>query len=303
MTRIHHHGSVRSDSSEAKIKERREANKSVIVSAVVNIILACVQILSGSLYNSSGLIADGFHTISDSFSDCVVIVASIFSNRKADDDHQYGHYRYENAATFVLGISLFVVGSLIIWSSVKNINGHATKSVGISALWISLSIIVIKEALFRYMMHTAKKVNSSMLAANAWHARSDALSSLIVSLGIIGNIYGYKFLDPLAGIVVGLLIAKMGASFSYESFNDLTDHATSVETYEKIDKIIRTTPGVIGCHDIKTRIMGSMIVVDVHIEVDGDISVKEGHDIAVEARRRVTEQLPVLNVMTHIDPV
>ncbi|WP_092490516.1 cation diffusion facilitator family transporter [Candidatus Ichthyocystis hellenicum] len=293
MTRIHrHHDSVKLDSSDIKRRELKAANRSVIVSAIINLVLAFTQILSGSLYNSSGLIADGFHTISDSFSDCVVIIASIFSNRKADDNHQYGHYRYENAATLVLGMSLFAVGSLIVWSSVKNINGHSTKSVGISALWISLSIIVIKEALFRYMMHTAKKVNSSMLAANAWHARSDALSSLIVSLGIIGNLYGYKFLDPLAGIVVGLLIAKMGASFSYESFNDLTDHATSAETYEKIDKIIRSTPGVLGCHDIKTRIVGSMIIVDVHIEVDGDMSVREGHDIAVEARRRVTEQLP-----------
>lgn len=276
---------------------------SIIVSAVVNLSMSIVQIVFGLLTKSSGLLADGFHTLSDLFSDFIVLVTGIFSQKEADEDHQYGHYRYEDVSAFFLGMSLLAIGASIVWSSSKRMLVGNIQSVGITPLFVSISMIVIKELLFRYMLGVAKTANSSMLIANAWHARSDALSSLVVCLGIIGNRCGYPFLDQLAGIIVGLIIARMGLLFSYDSFNALTDHATSEVTYKKIREIILSTPGVHGCHDIKTRTVGGMILVDVHIEVDGNISVRKGHDIAVEAIRRVTLQLPVLNVMTHIDPV
>jgi cation diffusion facilitator family transporter len=142
-----------------------------------------------------------------------------------------------------------------------------------------------------------------MLIANAWHARSDAASSFVVAIGIGGNLMGYPLLDPIAALVVGLMIARMGWKFAWESMGDLMDRAISPEEYEAIHQTIKETPGVLGLHDMRTRRVGDLIIVDVHLELDAKLTVLEGHQIAHEASQRVLHRHPVLNVMTHVDPV
>lgn len=174
--------------------------------------------------------------------------------------------------------------------------------VHIVALWVALAALVIKELLFRYMLAVATRVKSTMLVANAWHARSDAASSLVVAIGIIGSLSGFKLLDPVAALVVGLIVTRMGYSFMSDSLHDLMDRAVDIETENSIKTTLLSTPGVEGIHDLKTRKMGDLVVVDVHLEIDGNLSVKVGHDIAVLARKSVLDNHHVLNVMTHVDP-
>ncbi len=152
------------------------------------------------------------------------------------------------------------------------------------------------------MLAVAKQVKSSMLVANAWHARSDAASSLVVGIGIIGNLAGYPILDPIAALIVGFMVSRMGWSFGWDALHDLMDRAVDEQEVDAIRITLNETPGVSGVHDVRTRKMGDMIVVDAHIEVDGSISVEAGHDIAVEARNRVMQRHRVLNLMTHVDP-
>jgi cation diffusion facilitator family transporter len=171
------------------------------------------------------------------------------------------------------------------------------------ALWVALAALVAKELLFRYMLAIAERVRSSMLIANAWHARSDAASSLVVAIGIGGNLLGFPLLDPVAALIVGFLVSRMGWEFAWDALHDLMDRAVSEEEIAQIRATLLATPGILGLHDLRTRRMGDLIAVDVHLEIDADITVEQGHDIAVAAGERVMGSLPVLNVMTHVDPV
>lgn len=250
------------------------------------------------------MVADGIHSLSDMFSDFVVLVANQHSHKDPDHDHPYGHQRYETAASLFIGVSLIAVGVGMLWNVITSLlEPDMTRQVKWIALWVALGSLVIKEGLFQYMIYVAKKVKSSMLAANSWHARSDAASSLMVALGIIGALYGYPLFDTIAALVVGLIIVKMGWGFALEAFHDLMDRSLSDDMEKKIISIILATPGVKGCHDLKTRKTGDMILVDAHIEVDAKLTLQEGHDIGVNARNAVMQAMPVLNVMTHIDPV
>ena len=280
------------------------ARRSTLVSVVVNIALTAAQIVAGILSHSQGLIADGIHSLSDLIADFVVLFANHHSQKAADEDHHYGHQRYENAASLVLGVLLLAVGIGMLWSAaVKFENPAAIPSVHSAALWVAGVALLSKELLFRYMLAVAERVRSSMLIANAWHARSDAASSLVVAVGIIGNLMGYPLLDPIAALIVGFMVSKMGWSFAWDAMHDLMDGAADEETVEAIRQTLLTTPGVYALHDLRTRKMGDLIVVDVHLEVDDRINVVAGHDIAVTARQRVMQQHPVLDVMTHVDPV
>ncbi|CNJ26095.1 cation diffusion facilitator family transporter [Yersinia intermedia] len=282
----------------------RAARKSTWISVFVNCLLTLWQIVTGVFSGSQGLIADGIHSLSDLVADFVVLIANHKSKKDPDDDHHYGHHRYENGASLILGSILFIVGIGMLWSAANKIqHPEAIPQVHIIALWVALAALVFKELLFRYMLAVATRVKSSMLVANAWHARSDAASSLVVALGIIGNLLGFKFLDPVAALVVGLIVTKMGYSFMADSLHDLMDRAVDIETEEKIKTTLLATDGVEGIHDLKTRKMGDLVIVDVHLEIDGHLSVKEGHDIAVAARNAVLNNHHVLNVMTHVDPL
>lgn len=295
---------VDSDLSQSEFLARgRAASRSTWVSVGVNLCLTILQITAGVVSKSQGLIADGIHSLSDLVADFVVVFANHYSQKAADEDHPYGHQRYETAASLVLGLLLLSVGVGMLISAVQKVqNPDAIRQVHVLALYVAAGALLAKELLFRYMLSVAKKVKSSMLVANAWHARSDAASSLVVGVGIAGNLMGYTILDPVAALIVGLMVTKMGWQFGWNALHDLMDRAADQTEMAAIQATLLDTPGVKNVHDIKSRKMGDMIVVDAHIEVDPNISVEEGHDIAVVARQRVMRRHRVLNLMTHIDP-
>lgn len=281
----------------------RSARRSTTVSIVVNLILSLVQIAIGLLSRSQGLIADGIHSLSDLVADFIVLLASHHSGKGADEDHPYGHQRFENAASLALGVILLAVGVGMLWAAVSKLQTpESIPTVHATALWVACIALVAKEALFRYMLAVAERVKSSMLVANAWHARSDAASSLVVAIGIVGNLAGYPILDPIAALIVGCMVAKMGWEFSWDALHDLTDRAADQEEVDAIVETLHGTPGVAGVHDIRTRKMGDLILVDAHLEIDAQLSVEASHAIAVDARTRVLQRHRVLNLMTHVDP-
>lgn len=291
--------------SENDSPEREAATKrSTWVSVVVNVLLTVAQVITGVLTQSQALIADGVHSLSDLVADFVVLLAVHHSRKGPDDDHHYGHQRYENAASLVLGGLLLLVGVGMIWSAAHKLQTPGDiPTVHMAALWVALGALVAKEVLFRYMLAVAERVRSSMLVANAWHARSDAASSLVVAVGIAGNLMGYPLLDPIAALIVGFMVSKMGWSFSWDALHDLTDRAATEEQIAGIEAEIRAIPGVLGLHELRTRKTGDMILADVHLEVDARLTVAEGHEIAHQARVKVMAKHPVLHLMTHVDPV
>ena len=279
------------------------ASRSTWVSVVVNVVLASAQIIVGTLTKSQALIADGIHSLSDLVSDFVVLFAGHHAKKDADDDHPYGHQRFETAASLALGLILLAVGGGMVWAALGKLESPDTIAPAhTTALWVALGAIVTKELLFRYMLRVAKAVKSSLLVANAWHARSDAASSLVVSLGILGSMAGYPLLDPIAALIVGFMVGKMGWSFAWDALHDLMDRGLDEAEVQAIRATLLATPGVSGVHDVRTRKMGDMVVADAHIEVDAQLTVEEGHNIAVAARQAVLQRHRVLNLMTHVDP-
>ncbi len=285
-------------------ERRTAAKRSTFVSVAVNAMLAIVQILSGFISHSQGLVADGIHSLADLFSDGVVLLANHHSHRHADEDHPYGHYRFENAASLVLGCVLLITGTEMILKAVERLQSpELLHTIGALGLAVALFGLISKEILFRYLLHVATRLRSSMLIANAWHARSDSWSSLMVALGIIGNQLGYRILDPIAALIVGLMVLRMGGVFAWEALNDLMDRAASREEYEAIQATILATPGILGLHNLRTRKVGDMLMVDVHLEINGELKVREGHAIAETAQERIMLNHRVVDVLTHVDPV
>lgn len=279
------------------------ASRSTWVSVGVNSGLSCMQIVIGILARSQGLIADGIHSLSDLVADFLVLFVSHHSKQEADERHPYGHHRFENAASLALGALLAAVGIGMLWTATLKIEHlDAIPKVQVTALYVAGSALVAKELLFRYMLATAKRVKSSMLVANAWHARSDAASSLVVGCGIVGNLMGYPFLDPIAALIVGIMVLKMGWEFGWEALHDLMDQSADDEEVNTIRKTILTTEGVKGCHNLRTRKLGDLLCVDVHIDVDATISVEAGHAIVQAVEDKVRARHRVLTMMTHADP-
>lgn len=291
------------DAENCVVLRAAAASRSTWISVAVNIVLTTTQITVGIFSKSQGLIADGIHSLSDLVADFVVLFANHHSQKEADKDHPYGHHRFETAASLVLGVLLLAVGTGMLWAAFKKLETPGNvQTVHILALWVAAGALLVKELLFRYMLAVAKRVKSSMLVANAWHARSDAASSLVVGLGIIGNLAGYPILDPIAAMIVGLMVSKMGLEFGWDALHDLMDRSADDQEVQAIHNTIVETPGVLGVHDLRTRKMGDMIVVDAHIEVNASQTVEAGHDIAVEVRQRVIQRHRVLNLMAHVDP-
>ena len=293
-----------SHDAETRIAQRAAAaSRSTWVSVGVNLVLTILQIVVGIFAKSQGLVADGIHSLSDLVADFVVLFANHHSKKEADEAHPYGHHRFETAASLVLGVLLLAVGVGMLWSAFTKLQAPASiQTVHILALWVAAGALLAKELLFRYMLAVAKRVKSSMLIANAWHARSDAASSLVVGLGIIGNLLGYPILDPIAALIVGLMVSKMGLEFGWDALHDLMDRSADEKEVQAIRQTILETPGVLGTHDLRTRKMGDLIIVDAHIEVNAMQTVEAGHDIAVNVRQRVIERHRVLNLMAHVDP-
>lgn len=283
---------------------QQAAQRSLWLSVAVNVVLTVLQIVTGLWAGSQALVADALHSLSDLIADFVALLARRHSHKAPDDDHHYGHQRYETAASLALGLLLLGAGaSMLLGAGSKITSGTPLAPVHQAALWVALLTLLSKELLFRYMLKIASEVKSSMLVANAWHARADAASSLVVALGIAGNLAGYTWLDPLAAALVGFMVGKTGWGFAWDALHDLMDRAADADTVAAIRATLLATPGVQGVHDLRTRRMADQIQVDVHLEIDGNLTVHQGHDIAAAARLRVMSSQPVLDVMTHIDPV
>jgi cation diffusion facilitator family transporter len=279
------------------------ARKSTWVSIFINLILTVLQVVAGFFGKSQSLMADGLHSFSDLVADVLVLFANRHGNRHADANHPYGHARIETAASLILGISLAALGiALLISAGLRLQDPEQLQAVHPFTFWIALIALAAKEGMFRYMLAVAQRVRSQMLVANAWHARSDAASSLVVMVGIGGNLLGYTFLDLVAAAVVGGMIAHMGGKFALDAMAELIDTGLDEEEVNAIRNTLLSAPGVRSLHELRTRKMADNALVDAHIIVDPKISVSEGHYIAETARLAVLRNHHVLDVMVHIDP-
>jgi len=293
-----------SSTADVLTSEKHEvARKTTLVSVALNSVLVVLQIAIGVIAHSQALVADGIHSLADLVSDFVVLMANRHSGAKPDADHNYGHSRYETVASLFLGGLLIAVGIGMLWRAGTRITDLASiPPVHLSALGVALLVLVSKEGLFRYMLREAQRVRSQMLIANAWHARSDAASSLVVAIGIVGSVAGVHLLDPIAAAIVGFMVARMGWVFGWDALQDLSDRALDEAATADLRALLLATPGVIDVHEMRTRKTGDLALVDAHILVDPFISVSEGHYIAESARTRVLTDARVLDALIHVDP-
>ena len=286
-------------------KDRYIAIRNVTwVGVIINIVLSFIKLIYGWIGQSQALIADGIHSLSDLLSDGVVLVAAKYSTERADEEHPYGHVRFETVATVVVGLLLIVVaiGLLIDVSRRLWFTDLLWQPTALS-LAITVTSILIKEALYHYTMFIAEKVRSQMLRANAWHHRSDAVSSVIVLIGILGSMAGVPWLDAIAAIGVSLMIAQIGWTLGISGLRELVDTGLDSEQVEEVKRIIKSVDGVRTLHDLRTRRMGNNALVEVHILVNPRISVSEGHQIGEIVRSYLIDQLEeISDVVVHVDP-
>ena len=278
--------------------------KVTVIGAIVNIVLSALKIVFGWLGQSHALVADGIHSLSDLLTDALVYFAAHQGAKEADEKHPYGHARFETLATIILGIVLIAVAGAIVWDAIQRV---LVDDVLMKPSWIVLVIaglsIIFKEGLFWLTLKVANKTNSPLMKANAWHHRSDAISSLVVLIGVAIEMMGYHYFDALAALIVGLMVAKMGFSLVNDASKELVDTALEPELIEQVKAIILGVSGVRELHFLRTRRMGGQALVDVHIMVEPKISVSEGHLISEKVRVALIGKLDNLSeVMVHIDP-
>jgi cation diffusion facilitator family transporter len=284
-------------------EEQRQALRSTWISVWVNLFLASAQVAIGVFARSQALIADGLHSLSDLVADGVVLFAARHSHAEADENHPYGHARFETAASLAIGLILLGTGLGMVWTAgVRLHEGSSVGAVHPLALAAALLTLLAKEGLFRYMRRVGERLKSSMLIANAWHARADAASSLVVAVGIAANLLGYHSMDAVAAVIVGFMIVKAGWDFSIEAFHSLTDHALDADEIARIHATIAAVDGVLDVHNLRTRRMGDWAVVDMHVEVDAHLSVSEGHYIAEQITAQVKAAHRVAECTVHVDP-
>jgi len=279
--------------------------KVTLIGMVVNVFLSAAQLIGGFFSNSQALIADGIHTLSDLASDIVVLVAAKIASQDADDDHPYGHGRFETVATVILGLALAGVAVGIAINAFARITNPETlmQPEPFALLFAALAIIS-KEGLYQYTMVVAKQVSSKMLQANAWHHRSDAISSVMVALGVAGSIFlEIPWLDAAAAILVAVMIFYMGVRLILDSTIELVDTALEPEKMKEIRGFISAVEGVEQTHMLRTRKMGNNVLADVHIQVNSYLSVSEGHYIAENVMQKLRKKFPEMHDITvHIDP-
>lgn len=280
-----------------------QARKVTLIGACVNALLGIIKLIGGYLYHSHALIADGVHSISDLFTDVMVLFASKYGSLDADDTHPYGHQRIETAATLLLALILILAGCGIAWDAIDELIHSQNTMPGWLSLPVICSSIIANEALFHYTRYVGNKINSQLIIANAWHHRSDAASSIVVLLGLIGSLAGFIYLDAVAAVIVGLMIVKMGWNYGWNSVKELVDTAVDAELLAEIEQVIQSIDGVQKIHQLRSRFMGNDVLIDVHILVSPKISVSEGHYIAQHVHMALVEQIPsVQDVIVHVDP-
>jgi len=274
-----------------------------IIGAVVNFVLAVFKIIIGTIGHSHALIVDGIHSFSDLLSDALVVFAAKKGNEEPDEDHPYGHARIETAFAAVLGGILIAVGIGIVIDALEKLTSGNIVTPESMTIWVALLSVLSKEILYRYTLIYANRLNSPILKANAWHHRSDAISSIVVLVGIAGSMSGVPYLDAAAAVIVSMMIAKIGWSIAKESIEQLVDKGLDPEQVKSITQHISEIPGVSQMHMLRSRQMGADALLDVHIEVAPQLSVSEGHRISDEVSKELTEEFPdIAQVLVHIDP-
>lgn len=274
-----------------------------MVTALINIVLAMVKMFAGIIGKSSAMLADGLHTLSDVVTTVVVMVGLKISSKEADEGHPYGHEKYESVFAKILSIVLLFTGIYIGYNAFKSlIQGDLTRPRPI-ALVAALVSIAAKEAMYWYTINIAKKIKSLSMEADAWHHRSDALSSIGTLIGILGARLGLRALDPIAGIIVSLMVIKVAFDLYIKSVKELVDESANEEIILKIKELTNSIQGVLGIKDIRTRIFGNRIFVDLEIYVNPNISVKAGHDIAEMVHDKLEKDIcDIKHCMVHIEP-
>ncbi|MCK5002757.1 MAG: cation transporter [Gammaproteobacteria bacterium] len=282
----------------------KEINRVTWWGFFVNLILSAIKIIGGIVGQSQSLLADGLHSLSDLASDAMVLVAAKHAGEEADDDHPYGHGRFETLATVGLGLFLIVVAIGIAFDAAHRVFDEEVQQVPhYFTLAIALFSILSNEGLYHFTHRVGLRINSKMLIANAWHHRSDAISSIVVLVGIAGAQMGMPILDPIAAVIVALMIAKIGYDLSYHSVRELVDTALDPEIVEQIKAKILENEDVLELHMLRTRRMGHTALVDVHILVQPKLSVSEGHHISEAVEKSLIESFDDINDVTvHIDP-
>lgn len=286
-------------------EQRRDASARVaLVGAVVNFVLSGVKIVVGVAGHSQALIIDGIHSLSDLLTDVLVLFASRHAAHGPDQAHPYGHGRFETAATLALGAFLVLIAGGIMWDSIERLRqpDEAWQPEAI-ALYAALFSILANEGLYWYTRRVGLRIHSDLLLANAWHHRSDAISSMVVLVGVGGALLGYTWLDLVAALIVGFMVAKIGWDLGWGAMRELVDEALDEEKVEVIRQAITDLPGVSSIHMLRTRRQGHEAMADVHVQVAPWISVSEGHMISLAVEEKIKDAVPeVTDITVHIDP-
>lgn len=300
---IYKNETVNSIKPMSKKSRYQQAKKITLIGTVTTAFIAFIKIVAGFLFHSHGLVADGFHSIADLLTDFMVLIGAKYGNQDADDTHPYGHQRIETATTLMLSLFLILAGAGIAWDAILEVIHQQHNIPKMLALPIAILSIIANEILFQYTLVVGNKINSSLIIANAWHRRSDAASSLVVCIGIMGSFWGYKGFDAIAAIIVSIMIIKMGWDYGWNSIKELVDTAIDPITTQKIQSIIAKTNGVQKIHQLRSRSMGSDTFIDVHIQVSPWISVSEGHYIAQHVHNKLMSKIKTIkDVTVHVDP-
>ena len=289
-----------------ELNQEKIAMKVSSYSIVSNIFLTIFKLLAGVIGKSGAMISDAVHSASDVFSTIVVIVGVKLANKEEDKEHQYGHERLECVAAMILAMSLILVGIGIGITGIKNIiNGNYEQLAipGILALVAAIISIIVKEGMFWYTKINAKKINSSALMADAWHHRSDSLSSIGSFIGILGARLGFPVLDSIASVVICAFILKAGYDIFKEAVKQIIDEACDDETVAKISDIASIQEGVINVDMVKTRLFASKVYIDLEISVDGEKSLKEAHEVAQNVHDEIEKSIDMVkHCMVHVNP-
>lgn len=288
----------------------REIYKVTLMGSVVNVALLLFKFVAGIVGHSAAMIADAIHSLSDFLTDVIVLVFIRISDKPRDKSHDYGHGKYETLAMMMVGVALLVVAVGILYGGASKIHqwldGAQLEAPGMLALWAALLSILLKEAVYRYSMVKARALNSQAVEANAWHHRSDALSSLGTAVGIGGAIFfgqRWTVLDPLASCVVGVLIVKVAVGLLRNALGDLLEHSLPDAVEEEILQLVASLSGVVEPHNLRTRRIGNHYAIELHIRMRGDITLREAHDKASEVeallRRHYGRET---HVAVHVEP-
>ncbi len=296
---------------EAVSKREKEIFKVTWVGSAVNLLLLVFKFVAGIVGHSAAMIADAVHSLSDFITDIVVVVFVHISGKPADEDHDYGHGKYETLATAIIGVILFFVGVGIfvngVTDIVESIGGKQLESPRLLALAAAAMSIVFKELLFRYTIYKGKNLNSQAVLANAWHHRSDALSSVGTFVGIGGAIClgeRWRILDPLAAVVVSLFIVKVAVQLLKPCVDELLERSLPVDVEDRIREIILSYPDVSSPHHLRTRRIGSHIAIEVHVRMDGTTPLAKAHSVASEIERGLKDEFGKdTHIGIHMEPL